>query len=168
MTIYGTININGTVYKFETDEPDKAIKAIVLLSGKADGENNNAIGVLSSIADNLNTTESKLDEDEDDEEACDLAYDEGYDDGYDRNDYDNPYPVGSSRWEAFSDGYRNGTVDKNFDDDEADKADYEEAYEEGYSAGNKNGRNASNPYVEDTPSWEGFEDGVIKAIQNSH
>ena len=79
MTINGTININGAQYRFETDEVDKAIKAIVLLSGKENGENNNAIEVLRSIADNLNDTESELDEyveDEDDEEIYDTAYDE--------------------------------------------------------------------------------------------
>jgi len=68
MTINATININGVQYRFKTNELDKAIKAIVLLSGKADGENNNAIEVLRSIADNLNTTESELDEDAEDYE----------------------------------------------------------------------------------------------------
>ena len=116
MTINGTININGTVYKFETDEVDKAIKAIVLLSGKENGENNNAIEVLRSIADNLNNTESELDEyveDEDDEELCDIAYEDGYDAGYSGVCCigDNPYDRGTPTYTHWVEGYRDGIDD---------------------------------------------------------
>ena len=116
MTINGTININGAQYRFETDEVDKAIKAIVLLSGKENGENNNAIEVLRSIADNLNDTESELDdyvEDEDDEELIDIAYEEGYDAGYCpyESEADNPYVEGTPEFDSWLEGFDDGVRD---------------------------------------------------------
>ena len=116
MTINGTININGAQYRFETDEVDKAIKAIVLLSGKENDDNNNAIEFLRSIADNLNDTESELDEyveDEDDEEIYDLAYENGYDAGYSGLCCfgDNPYDKGTVAYDGWEVGYRDGIDD---------------------------------------------------------
>lgn len=117
MTINATININGVEYKFETNEVDKAIKAIVLLTGKAEGEDNNAVEVLTSIADNPDDmTEEEDDEyveDEDDDEVYDSAYEEGYDAGYSGLCCfgDNPYDRGTVAYNGWEEGFRDGVDD---------------------------------------------------------